>query len=416
MPKISIIAIGNELTRGKIIDSNSAFISSNLHNLGFLGTEISLIGDNVDAIEAEIRQKAKNCDLIITTGGLGPTSDDCTRDGIANAAQSPLEFNQLAYNKLEALCKKRNRELNQNNKRQVYFPKNSLIIENQIGTADAFISQIKGEQNKNVPCISLPGVPREMHKLFLESIAPWIKINFKNLHPPITKSLRIFGLAEAKIGEVIEALGIEKEIDFSYRPQFPEILMQLTISSHLKNAEDRVNKARKQIISALGENIVFSELEEENIYFTTLKLLKNKKLTFAIAESCTGGLLAHRFTGLPGASEAFLLSVVTYSNFSKERLLNISNSTLERHGAVSSEVALLMAKNIRTLSSSDIGIGITGIAGPDGGTIDKPVGTIWIGFSSDKYEFSELLTLPWDRQLNQEYAAAFAANLLRTKY
>ena len=405
--RCAILAIGNELVSGKAVDTNSAYLSHKLYSLGVSEIEITLVGDCLTSITTHLKRFSQNSDLVITTGGLGPTSDDLTRYAIAKAAGVETELNHQSLSKLENLLKRKGRTINDNNRRQVYFPQGAKVIENTLGTADAFICRL----DSNTQVIALPGVPRELKPLIENEVSDFIKAQYDNLSPPSLLQCRIFGIAESDVGEKVEQLNIHDEIQISYRPQFPEIFIE--ISSRSSESKSLLQTTMQQISDALGAENIVSNSVNLDLPAVVSKLLIEKNLTLAAAESCSGGLLAHKLVSLSGSSEFFLGSMVTYSNKAKVNVLGVGEDLLDHHGAVSEEVAKAMAVGAREKTGADLAVSITGIAGPDGGSEEKPVGTVWIGFSSNEEVKAFKNFLPWSREMIREYSVAKALDIVR---
>ena len=429
MPKITIIAIGNELIRGRLVDTNSSYIASNLQKIGVGEISIRLIPDKFDEIVETIRESAGRSDFLILTGGLGPTSDDGTRQAIAEAVEKPLVLCKGAMAKLKAYSVRRGRPLNENNRRQAYFPEGAEVITNERGTADAFFvtlsrmseSPVEPEQSeqtqglrgkKETGLIALPGVPGEMKKLLKDEVLPFLQERFPELPKSSTRTLRCFGLPESLVGERIEQAEIDTGVDLSYRPQFPEIMLQLSVLDQ-PGSTGLLDSSIDSVKNALGPDCIFCERETEHLPETVLNLLKARSQSLSCAESCSGGLLADSIIAYPGASSVLLASVVAYSDAAKSEFLAVDQTLLEQHGAVSAEVVRAMAAGVKLKTGSDFALSISGIAGPDGGTEEKPVGTVWIGFASAEQVLAFHYELPWSRDSVRRYSVYQSLDILR---
>lgn len=409
--RVSLIAIGNELTAGKVSDTNSSFLARNLSRLGFelLGTR--LVRDNIEEIVDTLKLAAGTSDLVFTTGGLGPTSDDLTREALSRASGAALEENAAAREKLENLFKARKRPLHPNNFRQVQFPRGAEIITNRIGTADAFITRL-GE----VPVISLPGVPKELELIFTEELEPYLLKRFSSsLREPCEVYFRCFGSSESYLGRQIEDCKLPAHLEVAYRPMFPEVLITIT---HLGAGDELTKKAElaeaeAKVLQAISAPYVISREANGSLPSALADLLTSKQLTLAAGESCTGGLLAHALVSLAGSSKFFLSSVVSYSNESKASFLGVRPDVLARWGAVSREIAIEMARGAKYRSGADIGVSVTGIAGPDGGREEKPVGTFFVGLATAEAEEAWEFFYPHERNMLRQYAAYIALDLVR---
>ena len=416
-PRIQLLAIGNELVFGSTQDTNSSFIAQTFAKLGADVCHIALVKDELIAISESLAQAAEHSELIVTTGGLGPTSDDLTRNAVAKAAGVGLAENAQARVKLTDFFSRRNRPLNPNNLRQIEFPEGAAVIPNRLGTADAFVSKMKNSQGKEVMILSLPGIPKETVALMDEHIAPWFQKQFPTLRAPIATYLRCFGVSESFLGMKIEALHLPESIEISYRPMFPEILITFYHRGNIAAEKQReeLQHISAQAEQAIGPEFVFSQQVSQSLAERIGELFCQRKLKLAAAESCSGGLLAHQLVSISGASEFFSSSVVSYSNEAKSVFLGVRPALLQRYGAVSEKIATEMARGVRYRAGADIGVSITGIAGPDGGTAEKPVGTFWIGLCAGDNEEAYDFFFPAERNHFRQYCVSLALDLVRRK-
>lgn len=414
-PCATLLAIGNELVFGKIVDTNSAAIAQATYAEGLRMRRVVLCSDSCAEIVAELKRAAEDSSLIITTGGLGPTSDDLTREALAEASGTTLVESAAALAKLVAWAAQRKRPLNENNKKQALFPMGAERIENTVGTADAFVTNLRNLAGTEVPVISLPGVPREMKHLLAEAVLPWIRARFPLPIQAPSISFRCFGLSESHLGSVIDGLTLPESIEVAYRPQFPEILISLTHrgSQSVAVRTTELSSLRESVGAAIGEEFIFSDTADKTMPEVVSALLQTQQITFAVGESCSGGLLAHRLISLAGASAYFLGSAVTYSNDAKTTLLGVHGAQIEEYGAVSSQVAREMARGARIRFGASIAVSITGIAGPDGGSPEKPVGTFWIGLSTPSGDQSFEYLYVGERNAFRLYSTTAALDLVR---
>ncbi|HQH27353.1 MAG TPA: nicotinamide-nucleotide amidohydrolase family protein, partial [Oligoflexia bacterium] len=313
--------------------------------------------------------------------------------------------------------KRRQAVLNENNLRQAHFPERALVIPNRSGSADAFLTEINKKDGKRVMVFSLPGVPLEMRVLMDEEIIPRCRALFGAQRPYHAEYLKCFGLGEAHIGGQIERCALDDAVNVAYRPRFPEILLTLTIRGRDEWPEARVRETLRQsaekVKLALGRDYVFSSVPEESLAQVVGSLLVSNSATIACAESCSGGLLAHEFVSVPGASAFFVGSIVAYANRVKESCLGVKHETIQSFGAVSAETAAEMACAARTIMGSDFGVSVTGIAGPGGGTVDKPAGTVWCSVAHPKGVYTCRLRLSWGRDYVRRYSTFYALDLVR---
>ncbi len=373
--KIEIITTGDELMSGLTLDRNFNWAGDLLSNLGFDVAYHTTVGDIKERIAEAFDIALNRAGAVIVTGGLGPTDDDLTAEVAAEYFGSPLEFKQEAYEKLEAWLRGRGREVNESNKKQVYLPACSTVLDNKWGTAPGFSIESKG-----VIFFFLPGVPREFHEMTRCYVVPELDGRDQGRMKRDMRLVKIFGLPESEVAERLKGLHMQG-VTLGYRSHRPEIHLRVcayadTESKAMSLTQDYI----EEIKARLGDYVFTTEGEllEEVVG----KLLTEKSMTLATAESCTGGLLSSRITDVPGSSAYFLEGVVTYSNEAKEKLLGVPFSLLESHGAVSAPVVEAMASGVRRLSGADMGVGISGIAGPGGGTAEKPVGTVYIGLDA----------------------------------
>ena len=301
--------------------------------------------------------------------------------------------------------------MNENNLRQVQFPKGAEIITNRIGTADSFVTMIG-----NTPVISLPGVPIETQTIFSEQLVAWLQSRFPSDEGGAPSFYwRCFGCSESYLGRQIESCSIAPEIEVSYRPMFPEILLTFTHrrAASKEDKQKELTLIQPVLAAAIGDDFIVSREEHVTLPEALLSILKDRKLTLAVAESCSGGLIAHLLTSHEGASEVFLSSVVSYSNESKSIFLGVRPAMLKRYGAVSHEIAVEMARGAKYKTGADIAVSITGIAGPGGGTEEKPVGTFYIGIATARQEEAWPHLFIQERNLFRLYSAHLALDVVR---
>ena len=404
----TVICIGNEILLGHINNTNAQYISQYLTNIGIKTSLHVSIPDDHQTISSSIRKSLLDSDIVVLTGGLGPTVDDITLECISMALNKKLIFNKKVAEHIRSHFKKRKLKMPKNNLRQALIPEGAKYILNNIGSAPGLIICV----GKKV-LIALPGVPFEMQDMIEKSVTPYLKKHF--LPDLIIKShvIKITGLAESVVNEKIEdILKIGGNVQMGIYPHPGEISVKITVTDKSANkVNSTINKIEKNIKSRLGYYIF--GYDNEKLEQVIGKLLLKKKKTLSIAESCTGGLLADRITDIPGSTKYFQIGVVAYSNESKNKVLNIPIETIKEHGAVSRQVASLMAKNVRLLGRSDIGIGISGIAGPTGGTKKKPVGLVYISLSTKDKTLCKEFRFLGQRNIIKFKATQAALNLVR---
>jgi nicotinamide-nucleotide amidase len=403
---IQCLLTGDELMSGDIIDSNSAYISSQLLNEGYSTSRKVTIGDHLPTLIESIRQMSAASDVLIINGGLGPTRDDLTAEALSQASQRPLETHPVAMKHLTDWCEKRGFKLNEPNIKQAVLPQGVKILPNPTGSAVGFYLFF---QECHIYCT--PGVPHELKTMLDQTILPDIKQHFPLQDKTHTTHLFVFGLGESFIQKLIneQLPDWPEDIELGFRAAMP--LVELKLTSHKKSLLEKKIDWEKQLRTLLGSHIISdypTHLAKE-----VVTSLKAKSLRLVVAESCTGGLIASQITAVPGASNVFDLGVVSYSNAMKNKILGVNNQTLNQQGAVSEDVVISMLKGALSLSGADLGVAVSGIAGPDGGSEQKPVGTLWIAWGSVENINTQLLYLPGSRQYFQQFTAAAALDLIR---
>ena len=405
-----IITIGDEILIGQIVDTNSVWIANELNSIGINVIRKSSVSDSKSEIIKAIDYAKNSADIILLTGGLGPTNDDCTKDALADYYKVELIENSDVLNHISELINKRSGFLNQRNINQAKVPSNCKVIQNSVGTAPGMWFN---DGDKTI--ISMPGVPFEMKEMMSKFILPELKKANTNDYI-IHKLVLTQGLPESKLAETIESWenNLPEEIKLAYLPS-PGII-KLRLSARGTNQKYLQTQISKQI-NLLQEIIpdYICGYDSEQLEDVIAKLLLTKGITLSIAESCTGGYISHLITSISGSSAYFKGSIIAYSNEIKENILNISKSNLEAYGAVSKQVVEEMAIHVRELFDTDFSIATSGIAGPTGGSQEKPVGAIWIaiadknGVISLKYVFGD------DRLRNIQRASLTALNMLQKR-
>ena len=373
--KAEIISIGTEILLGDILNTNAQFLAKELAELGVGVYHQSVVGDNNERVLEAFNSAFKKCDTIITTGGLGPTKDDLTKELAAKYFNMKMKLREDILCDLKDYFEKNNIEMTENNKKQCYFPEEAIILPNPNGTAPGAIFEKDGKR-----IILLPGPPREMVPMFKNHVVPYLS-KFTN-GIIVSKTLRIFGLGESKMEDLVSDLLDNKNPTVAPYAKNVDVILRITAKGKdEEEAKKLIEPMEKEIRSRLGNNIYGEgEISLEEVVG---KMLIDKKMTISTAESCTGGLVASTLINYPGISEVFMEGAVTYSNESKMKRLGVKKETLEKFGAVSEECAREMAEGIAKVANTRIGVSTTGLAGPGGGTLEKPVGLVYIGISID---------------------------------
>ena len=407
-----IMATGEEIRSGDLIDSNSAYIAQKLEESGFAVSRHTGIGDDIIQLVAVFKEIGRRADMAIVTGGLGPTSDDLTAAAAAEAAGVKLVQNQSALESLQRFFKARRREMNPASRKQAMLPEGAECLPNVIGTASGFRLTIGR-------CLffCLPGVPEEMHAMLSDAVLPQLRRLFADRQIFYrVKTLSTFGLTESQTFERLAGLaGRFPEISLGMRVKFPEIQVKL----YAKGPDERdlsevLESAAHWVVGRLGDKVI--SLQGDPIEAVVGQFLREKQATLALAESCTGGLIADMLTDISGSSDYFVFSGVTYSNQAKIDVLNVSQETIAGHGAVDEETAKEMALGARRISGATYGLATSGIAGPQGGTPQKPVGTVCIALATAHDCCAYRFHFRFGRRaMHKQMFAAAALDVLRRK-
>ena len=402
--KIAILTIGDELLNGDLTDSNTATIARALAEESLCVSKAVTIGDSEAEITATLQRLVSSCDAVIVTGGLGPTEDDLTSRAAAKAFNRPLSLNCEALKQIQARFRFMKREMHPRNEKQALLPAKSSVITNRNGTAPGFHLQ-----QEQVQIFFMPGVPHEMKAMLDAYVIPNLLQTFPELPSQARRIITVFGLAEPAVEDLILKKGLPDGVELAFNVEFSMVHVKLRAEG--ENALQKVNRAELSVREALGDYIV--GIDDETLAFTTAKILTTAGLTLSLAESCTGGLIAKLLTDQPGSSAFLERAVVSYANSAKIDCLNVSGELIERYGAVSAECANAMAEGVYTSSGTDIALAVTGIAGPDGGTEEKPVGTVFMAMISRWGERVERLQLTGSRQQVRLRTAYMAMDWIR---
>ena len=403
-----IITIGDEILYGHILDTNAKWLSKNLNELGVKTNKISTIGDNYIQIKDILQSSIKENDIIILTGGLGPTNDDITKKCLNDFFKGKLVTDNYTLSHIKKIFKKRNLDLTKKNRDQALVPDNCKVLHNEYGTAPGIAFE---KDNKLV--ISLPGVPYEMKSLFEDKCSKIIKQKF-SLSIIHHRTIKTVGIGESWLSDLISEWekNLDDNISLAYLPSIGRVKLRLTgRGNNLYKIKSAIDKEEKKVLPIIKKYIYGFDNDELESCVGNL-LIKYKK-TLSIAESCSGGYLSHLITSIPGSSKYFLGSIVAYNNNVKINNLNVNKRNIKKFGAVSKEVVEEMANNVRIKFNSSIGISTSGIAGPSGGSEEKPVGTVWIGYSDKNKTLSKKLVLTNRRDINITLSSISALNMAR---
>ena len=403
-----ILCVGTELLLGDVVNTNAAYIAKNLAGMGVHVYYQSVVGDNPQRLKLALETAFAHADCVITTGGLGPTKDDLTKETACAAIGVKLELHQPSYEHLAEILKQSGRQMTESQKKQAYLPEGCTVLHNAKGTAPGFAIT---KDNKTL--IMLPGPPREMTAMFESGVRPYLtKGETKELY---SRRVRVMEIGESDCADALSDLLDGQNPTVATYAKDVETEIRITASAEDEaDAERILSPVVDEVCRRMGDyvyGIDVTSIEEQ-----VSKMLRERGMTVATAESCTGGLIAKSLTDLAGASEIFGFGTVTYANAAKTKLLGVPAELIEEKGAVCSEVAKAMAEGVRKLSGADIGVGITGIAGPDGGTKEKPVGLVYVGVAGaqgTRVEEFRLGSKTRTRNTIRKFAAARALNLVR---
>lgn len=396
-----IVAVGTELLMGQVLNTDAQYIARRLSELGVTLHRQVVVGDNPARIREAIHTAIGRADVVITTGGLGPTADDITKETCTEALGLPMERSPEAEKQVRGWFERNNYPMTENNLRQADFAKGAIILENHNGTAPACIVEKDGKA-----VINLPGPPRELMPLFAESVAPYLARRSGAVI--VSRYMRVFGMGESAVESRLHDM-MENSLNPTVAPYCStgEVQLRLTVRvAHESEAAALLDPAEREIRARLG-NVVYAVTDdpEYTMEQALVKALCAAKKTMVTAESCTGGMIASKIVNVSGASDVFLEGCVTYSNAAKMRTLGVKAETLEKFDAVSRETALEMAEGARRRADADYAVSVTGLAGPGGGTPEKPVGTVWLGLATREGVQARLLQLHGNRERIRTLAA-----------
>jgi len=406
--KAAIITIGDELLIGQTIDTNSAWMGAELSKSGFDVYRITSVHDRREDIIYALNEAAGKTDVVLITGGLGPTSDDITKQTLCEFFSTRLIINQEVLRMIEEMMSHRNFPMNDNNRRQAEIPESCRVLKNATGTAPGMWF----EKERTI-YISMPGVPHEMKYLMNEYVLPELNKRFTS-QIIIHRNIMTYGSFEAKLAEILTTFeaGLPENIKLAYLPASGVIKLRLTGTGSDNNSLTYLISEQVKKLYEIIPELIYGE-NEESLEMVIGKYLKLNNKTVSTAESCTGGEIAHMLTSVPGSSAYYKGSVVAYANSVKTQLLGVQEFIIDRYGAVSEQAIKEMAIGARSLFKTDYAVATSGIAGPDGGTNLKPVGTIWIAVASEKGIVSEKRVFGNDRITNITRFSLAALNLLR---
>ena len=407
---VEIVSTGDELITGSIVDTNASYLASKFLEIGILVKRCNLVGDDRKEIKAVLEEISHRADIVVVTGGLGPTKDDLTAEIAAMVSNDELILNKEALSAMESFFKEKNFIMSETNKKQAYLPSKAVMLDNSCGTAPGFYMNY----GRSI-FYFLPGVPFEMKEMFKNIVLPDICKKFE-ISRRLKSKITLFGVPESKAAQNLDDFENKfPMLQLGFRAAFPIIEIKLSSPAIVDGVEakETLAKAHKWALGKFNAAQIVSDkglsMEQE-----VARLLIKKKKTIAVAESCTGGLISNLLTDISGSSAYFLFSAITYSNEAKINILNVNQKTILEYGAVHQNTAEEMARGVMEKAGADFGISTSGIAGPTGGTHEKPVGTICIGFARKGFSTAKTYCLNFhDRTRNKQVFAATCLNTLR---
>ena len=408
-----MLTIGDELLIGQVRDTNAAWLGEQLTLAGVILRRVVTVGDDEKTLQSELRQSLAESDLVVTTGGLGPTDDDKTREAVAGLFGVEMAFQENILDDIRGRFKLRGRSMPESNRSQAMVPAGFEVLSNRLGTAPGLWHETKqGEAAASMLAV-LPGVPYEMKHLFTEEVLPRVRRR-GGLHNIVHRTLRTAGIGESSLQETVGDLSgvLSENLRLAWLPGPGGVRLRMTaFGRNREEADDRIAQLEACLRDRIGAYVYGAN--DETLEEIVGRMLRDRSLTVAVAESCTGGYVAHALTNIPGSSAYVAGGIVAYSNPAKMDLLGVSPEALRQHGAVSEVVAMQMAEGVRRRLGADLGLSTTGVAGPAGGTSEKPVGTAWIGYADTGGVAAHRLQLVRDRMLNKQLTATFLLERVR---
>jgi nicotinamide-nucleotide amidase len=400
-----ILSTGDEITTGKVVDSNSNYLADKLNEIGVDLIAVLTVGDVPERLEWAWRTAMEMADLVLSTGGIGPTADDLTTEIVARLTGKALWRHEPSVDHMKRMFESIGRVMPENNIKQALFPETAEVITNPIGTAPGFRMAVP-QARHTAHLVVMPGVPREMKPMMENEVIPWLRLNRGSDKVFATRIFQTFGISESGLDEAVAGLIKPEEAKVGFRASFPQISMKVMVEDVPGRAEQRLDELSERVRGRVG-SYIYGE-GECSMEEVVGRLLTARKLKLAIAESCTGGLIGHRLTNVAGSSSYFLGDLVTYSNDLKKSVLGVREETLKNHGAVSEECVREMAAGARAQTGADLAVATSGIAGPGGGSAEHPVGTVCIALAAEGVSTSRRFqfrgTRDWVKLLTSQVA------------
>jgi nicotinamide-nucleotide amidase len=403
--RVVILSTGDEITTGKVVDTNANYIADKINQIGLDLVSVLTVGDVPERLEWAWKTAMEMADVVISTGGIGPTADDLTTETVARLTGRKLWQSDEIANKIRRVFEGMGRKMPENNLKQALFPEGATIIPNALGTAPGFRLPVE-QKAHTAHLIVLPGVPREMKPMMEETVIPWLVDSRGHDKVHVSQTFQTYGISESGLDEAVAGLIGADEARVSFRASFPQISLRVAVEGKPGEAQAKLDELSARVRERIA-SFVYGE-GDVTMEDVLGRILTERHLSLGVAESCTGGLIGHRITNVPGSSNYFHADLVTYSNDSKIKILGVREETLKEHGAVSDQCVLEMAAGVRKVAGTDIGVATSGVAGPGGGTPQRPVGTVCIalvadGFSAARtYKFGG--TRDWVKTLTSQVA------------
>lgn len=407
--KAQLLTVGDELLIGQTTNTNAAWLGEQLSLLGAQVERTVTVGDDADVMLRELDRAFDSASFVVMTGGLGPTHDDITRQVVARYFDVSLETDEEVLDRVRRYYERRNRQMPSSGPKLAKIPEGAEILENPVGAAVGLWCE---HSNRDRKLAVLPGIPAEMEAIFDASVRPRLKAR-PDLREVTHRTLVTSGIGESslqeRLGELSDYLG--ENVHLAYLPSTSGVRLRLTAQEGATDTQDRLDRLEAVIRERVGEYVIGTG--DDTLEEVLGDLLRQSDASLSVAESATGGLIGHRLTGISGSSDYFLGGIVAYANHVKRGTLGVRAETLQEHGAVSEPVAVQMAEGVREALDASIGIATTGVAGPTGGTPEKPVGTVWIGYADETTKRAVHRHFVEDRSLNKELFASAALDLVR---
>jgi nicotinamide-nucleotide amidase len=405
-----ILSTGDELTTGKVVDTNANYLADKLNEIGLTLAAVITVGDDPERLEWAWRTAMEMADVVISTGGIGPTADDLTTETVARLTGKKLWFDNESADKMRRLFESGGRKMPENNLKQAMFPEGATIILNALGTAPGFRMPVE-QKSHTSHLIVLPGVPREMKPMMEQIVIPWLVESRGHDKIHASQTFQTYGISESGLDQAVAGLIKPEEARVSFRASFPQISLRIAV----EGTPTEVRPKLDQLSARVREKIADFVYGEGDVTMEEVvgRLLTERHLTLGVAESCTGGMIGHRITNVSGSSNYLLADLVTYSNASKVKFLGVSEDTLKQNGAVSEGCVLEMAAGVRKVTGADIGLATSGVAGPGGGTPERPVGTVCIALVAEGFKASRTYKMWGTRDWIKTLASQVALDWIR---